>query len=130
MVMFQNEETAKKMLKERLRSREWWILFWTDATSHIIMQIEQTYYSPDDNGAFEIVTGGFGRFPFIAVVLAKKDRMSSEQLSDLLTGHSTKKVDQAALEDHDIIHFDHATLLRFVTWIADPPSETNGHAGI
>lgn len=128
MVMFQDEGTAKKMLKERVQSREWWILFWTDATSHIIMQIEQTHYSGDDNGAFEIVTCGFAPLPFIAVVLAKKDRMSAEQLADLLQEHSTKKVDQAALESHDIIHFDHATLMNFVRWIGDPPSETNGHA--
>lgn len=128
MVMFQDEAAAKKMLKERVHSREWWILFWTDVTSDIIIQIEQTHYSGDDNGAFEIVTGGFGRFPFIAVVLAKKDRMSPEQLADLLQQHSTRELDRSAFESHDIIHFDHATLLQFMNWIGDPPSETNGHA--
>ena len=54
--------------------------------------------------------------------------MSTGQLLNLLNKHSTRELDRTVFESHDIIHFDHATLLQFIKWIGDPPSESNGHA--
>lgn len=109
---------AKARIKGYIDSRLWWVMFPFDRFD-ALAHIEETYYAGEASADFRLVTGF--PIPGFAVAFALKERMSAEQIADLVTG-----MDPATLADHDLLIFAHpedgtmkyqAQIVAFADWL-------------
>lgn len=91
-----------------------------DVKALIKEYIEETYYSGEANADFRLITGQ--QIPGLTVAFALKERMSAQQVADLVAG-----LDPATLADHDLLIFGRpgegdimkyrAQIFAFADWI-------------
>jgi hypothetical protein len=75
-----DDADVKQLLKDRLDSREWWVLIPCGASKAIPL-IESRHYWDDASSDFQAVLGG--DCPVMGFYFAKKTRMSPEELADI-----------------------------------------------
>lgn len=94
--MLQSE--LSKMLRERYDSHEWWILVPVDADGKdMLRRIEEAYYWDEAGWDFDVAL-----HPALQFALAKKTRMSPEQLFDIC-GYVGGQITLAELEGVDVV---------------------------
>ena len=89
-------DEVREMLKARIESKEWWLFPVVDDEAGMLEVIEATYYSGEAGVDFEMVAGG----PTVA--MARKSRMSPEQLAEIVQQFVKENVDPEQLKDHDV----------------------------
>ena len=79
-----SREDGLSILRDRLKSGEWWVVLGASEGSHTIANlIEQNFYTEGNNDKFEVMMGDFGRLP-IVFYFANKSEMSKKRLEELL----------------------------------------------
>lgn len=133
MFELRDEGSAKQVLRERLRTKDWWFILWADAATpegsiqagEFIADVERTYYEGEKNDGFEIMCFVAAMSPLVGVVLAKKEHMSTNQLAKIMNRHMSRQVTPSDVEAQDIIcpnvRFDIVT--KFAKWVGDPEAD-------
>ncbi|TAK30437.1 MAG: hypothetical protein EPO21_19235 [Chloroflexota bacterium] len=78
------QDGAKIMIRDRMASRDWWIVPWLNRDAGVLSQaIEERHYDGTANADFQILCGGPWA-PIFAVSFAHKRHMSASELAKLL----------------------------------------------
>lgn len=80
-----NQSGLRQFLQSYLDSQEWWMLVWDASGAQTVIAIEETYYEGEASADFEAFSGRIGRFPFVSISLARKSRMTAQQLAAMMT---------------------------------------------
>ena len=94
------------IIRERMASHEWWILFATPNMLHVTTAIEEEFYADEANEDFQLLLC-VGQ-PFLGFFFAHKRRMSSLQLGNFLKEHAGESVPtliSPLLEERDLFVF-------------------------
>ena len=110
----------RQRIRERIDSREWWVMPWLTAEApDLSITVEQQFYTGEASGDFEAYMGP------VPVTMGHKRRMTAEQaavaLSDLTMQTATVEERAALFREHDILVAgipDEATLLSLIVWEA------------
>lgn len=80
-----DDKQIKQLLKDRLRSREWWLFIAPDMRGNELMAIiEKRFYSGDANADFELIMQMHQELGLYAIVLAKKSHLPKAKLAKLI----------------------------------------------
>jgi hypothetical protein len=100
-----NEEGMRRMIRERVQSREWYLIPQvSDAAGHVMQEIEAKFYPPgtEANADFEIILG----MPHVfCLAMAHKSRMPYAEMMKIVDPERTsiRFVDRQAPEDNNDI---------------------------
>ena len=117
MVSLLDEEGIREKLRQRINSRDWWVIF-PMTRIDVLEDIERSFYSGKANVDFEILMGP--NLPGFAIALAKKSHMSVGMLAGKLGVR-----DESQFRGRDIIQFGEEgeretgirQVLAFVKWL-------------
>lgn len=90
MISLPVEDECVNLIRERVRSRQWWVIVSASPCGSILANaIERKFYSGDNSQFFDavMVPAQSEAMPALAALFfARKQEMSPEQLSELLRG--------------------------------------------
>lgn len=93
---------VKILLREKIDSREWWILMPEPNCSYLVVEIEEQFYSGEASADFAAVLG-VSQYGLVSVYAAHKRRMTAQSLINLIGTRSPLPISVGQLERHDII---------------------------
>lgn len=103
------QDEALRYLADRIKSREWWVFFACDpADIAVVSRIENQFYSDAAGTDFELIVANLKEVPFASVFLAKKTRLSPEQLATIMRDCPVEfprgtRLTAAHLRDRDVV---------------------------
>ena len=108
MNMLLDQEDAERALQEKLDSHEWWCFV---GVSRLLSEVERRFYDGEANADLELLLGPplgiFAQmFPgrgILPLALARKRRMSAEQLGALLRERGVPEEQLGGLGKRDIL---------------------------
>jgi hypothetical protein len=101
-VMITVGDEVKKLLREKIESREWWILIPETDCHYLVVEAEERFYNGKASADFAAVLG-MSEFGIFSIYAAHKRRMSAQDLLTLIGTRSQLPVSLSQLEKHDII---------------------------
>ena len=120
--------TAVEMIRERVASREWWVILAADQMGiDMAREVEEAHYQGDAALDFDMLVAArpFDGCPMLGVFFARKSRMTVEQLKAVIDGHTGDP-------EHDVMTSDtdqgQAALMWFLANLAAGPPATPGDA--
>lgn len=98
---FPEDAEFNRMLAERLKSREWWVLIPLGPEGdEKVQQVEFTYYINDAARDFEAVLTPGG--PVFCFYLAKKEHMAARQIAEVMRPDIAEELERE-LEEKDLV---------------------------
>jgi hypothetical protein len=127
MVMVQDEEGARQMIRERLVSKKWWVIIPYGSTDRLLELLEERFYKGERNGDFHLLVGPIADRSIYCVCLALKKWAPPKRLARLLQECGIK-VSPELLSQRDLLSFispddDPSAIVSVLRWLSTRPGE-------